>query len=105
MRSKPQGYAVTAHHDEHDHVLAMGAGQMIPFEARFVSNLRAAIADQLTTLHTELGSGTLIMKDETSTALKCVRHMGVIAGLKSALAAIEQVENEMSGKTAKKKGE
>ena len=78
---------------------------MIPFEARFVSNLRAAIADQLTTLHTELGSGTLIMKDETSTALKCVRHMGVIAGLKAALAAIEQVENEMSGKTAKKKGE
>ena len=78
---------------------------MIPFEARFVSNLRAAIADQLTTLHTELGSGTLIMKDEASTALKCVRHMGVIAGLKSALAAIEQVENEMSGKTAKKKGE
>ena len=83
-------------------MLAVGADQMIPFEARFVSNLRAAIADQLTTLHTELGSGTLIMKDETSTALKCVRHMGVIAGLRSALEMIKQVEEEMSGKTKKK---
>lgn len=83
-------------------MFTVGADQMIPFEARFVSNLKTAIAEQLTTLHTELGSGTLIMKDETSTALKCVRHMGVIAGLKSALAAIEQVENDMSGKTKKK---
>lgn len=78
---------------------------MIPFEARFVSNLRTAIADQMTTLHNELGSGTLIMKDEASTALKCVRHMGVIAGLRSALEMIKQVEEDMSGKTTKKKGE
>lgn len=74
------------------------------FESRFITKLQTAIADQLTDLHNELGSGNAIVASNASaTGMKCAQIMGKISGLKSALEHIRQVDAEMNGKDDKKK--
>ena len=76
------------------------------FESRFISNVTERIAQQISDLHTELGSGSaVIANDAAATGMKCVRIIGKIEGLKAALIHIKQIEEEMSGKSEKKKRE
>lgn len=77
---------------------------MNPFDSRFVANLHALIAEDLQRLHTELGNGSqMIADDAAASGMRCARQIGVIAGLKAALGHIQQINDEMSGKSDKKK--
>lgn len=69
------------------------------FEHRFLKILSGRIADDLTRLHQELGSGVAIVADDpAASGMKVARHVGKIAGLKAALVHIEETEAEMSQK-------
>lgn len=73
------------------------------YEGRFLSNLRQRIAEDLTARHTELGNGTQIVADDAAaTGMRCARIMGAISSLKNVLTMIDQIEDEMSGKSKKK---
>ena len=75
------------------------------YEQRFLTNLRQRIADELTAKHTELGSGTPIVRDDASaTGMNYARLVGTIAGLVTALNLVDRIEEEMSGRN-KSKGE
>lgn len=72
------------------------------YEGRFLSNLRQRIADELNARHTELGNGTQIVADDAAaTGMRCARIMGAISSLKGVLELINQIEDEMSGKSKK----
>jgi hypothetical protein len=74
------------------------------FESRFISNVTERIAQQISDLHTELGNGSAVLSnDAAATGMKCIRIIGKIEGLKSALIHIKQIEEEMSGKGEKRK--
>jgi len=77
---------------------------MIPYEARFVETLRKRIIDDLTARHNELGGGSVIVPDDAAaTGMRVARQVGVISGLKTALAHIEATQDEMSGRVDRKK--
>ena len=76
-----------------------------PYDERFQANLTKLLTKKLSEVHADLGNGTLIVQDDAAaTGMRCARQMGMIAGLKSALAFIEQVEHEMSAKTKTPQG-
>lgn len=72
------------------------------YSERFASNLSAAIMQEIDKRHLELGSGALVAVDDAAaTGMRVTKVVGIISGLKAALALIEQVERDMSQKPKK----
>lgn len=107
MHAVTQGENVALGDDRLDIVLPVRtATAMTPYDMRFARNLAQKITDEIQTLHTELGNGSQIVADNPhATGMRCTRHVGMIAGLVAALNHIRTVEDEMSGKSRREKGE
>jgi len=70
-----------------------------PLDTRFARILHDKLTADLNEAHTTLGSGTqIIREDAAATGMNCVKYMGIIDGLKTALARIKQVNDEIEGK-------
>lgn len=56
------------------------------------------MADELTTVHTELGNGTQFIRDDAAaTGMNCAHYIGRIAALRFALEILQEVEDQMFG--------
>lgn len=71
------------------------------FDSRFAEQLRKEIADALTQVHRDLGSGTVLRPDAAATGMNCAGYVGEIKGLKRALDLMEKVNDHMNGKGRK----
>lgn len=72
------------------------------FESRLVSEIDRLIREDLSNRHRELGSGSMLAGDDPAeVGMKFARAVGAIAGLKAALAHIEQAEKNLSIKPKK----
>ena len=70
------------------------------YDVRIIHDVQNLIAEDLTRLHEELGSGSLIARgaDAEATAIAYARHVGQIAALKSVLQHIKHVQSDTSPK-------
>jgi hypothetical protein len=76
---------------------------MSPYEIRFAQLLHARLTQDLQDAHTDLGSGSQIVRDDAAaTGMACAKYMGLIDGFKTALVRIKQVNDELTGKTKRK---
>lgn len=72
------------------------------FEPRLIAGVRKRLAEDLDRFRVELGSGSqLVGDDPTATGMRTARYVGRIEGLTRALVAIDEVEDELSGKAKK----
>ena len=72
---------------------------MNPYDSRFAQELQKRIVAQLTQVHSELGNGSQIIRDDAAaTGMNCAKHIGKIAGLEAALALMKEVDKHMNGK-------
>lgn len=79
---------------------------MLPFEQRYLENLRKLIDGELTRLHTNLGSGAKINRsDAAATGLAYAETVAEIRGLQTARTFMQDVYNDMSGRTPPKRKE
>ena len=71
----------------------------LPYDSRFAQNLKARISEHLQNTHRDLGSGTLLIReDAAASGMNCAEYIGKIKGLKIALNCMDEIDREMNGK-------
>lgn len=77
---------------------------MLPIDVRLVQDIRNALAEELTRVHRDLGSGSqVIREDAAATGMNCVNYVGQIKGLQTALKIVDEVHRDLTGSSKKAK--
>ena len=76
----------------------------LPWDSQYALRLRNNLADRLSKVHRDLGSGTQLIRDDAAASgMNCAKYVGIISGLEQALEAMKEVEKDMSGKATTRK--
>lgn len=104
MRDFSQGIVGTVGHAGFAGVLEMDGASAMTLEIRSLNMLDAILVGDLDKAHETLASGVLLNRDDAAASgMNCASVIGRIAGLKSARAYIQQVEDELMGRNERKK--
>ncbi len=72
-------------------------------DVRALRMLRERVVDALDGLHTDLGSGSQVIRDDAAaTGMNCMRYIGSIQALKGMLKEIQSVDDEINGREPSK---